>query len=309
MFKKLTVVSYFSENVEKVLQIDEECKLVFTPCGELYPSSSGFVKIGEDDEYFLRYDHFYLMKFQFEDKIIPTHVINEELKKRIEEFTQKTGEKPKKYEKISLKEEVYFELVKTAFTKTTQMYIIVDTKNKRILFESVSDKKIEDILSKLRKEFGVLNIKTLTCEKNVNEILTSFINQSMPHFDIGEKAVLIDPFDSKTKVTVNGVDLRDKHGTALFVDNGFMIKSITLVTTNMADQMVFTLDDSLKITGIKLSEETIGKMYEQSNDYALSFEGDFIIVSAVLTELIDNLIVEFNLDTKLTQEELRELEQ
>ncbi|VEN54554.1 unnamed protein product [Callosobruchus maculatus] len=138
-----------------------------------------------------------LLTMQREEKIIPTHVIKDELNKKISKLETEQGRKLKKTEKDSLKDEVLHSLLPRAFTRKSRNRLIVDRKEGLVFVEGNSARKAEDMLALLRKSLGSLPVVPFTPAEPVELTITEWIRSGFPRgftagTDVMLKAILED---------------------------------------------------------------------------------------------------------------------
>ncbi|MCW4510198.1 recombination-associated protein RdgC, partial [Escherichia coli] len=95
---------------------DALSQFTFTPCASQEMAKVGWVPVLADN-LIHEYHGFLLLQQQREIKLLPSHVIKEEVQKKVEKLENEQSRKLKKSEKNTLKDEVLHSLLPRAFTR------------------------------------------------------------------------------------------------------------------------------------------------------------------------------------------------
>lgn len=261
----------------------ESCKFQEITSGQL--STMGFIPsvVGED----LHYGRlgFHLLSIKKEEKIIPSAYLKKELEKRVAKFEEITGNKVKKSERDSLKDEVLHSLIPTAFTKEKVSRIIIDTLYKLVIVEAGSNNAASDLLALVRKSIGSLPIVPVDTDTPVEVALTGLASGQdyLSQFKLGSeatlKAVLEDGGELKCKKQEIISDEIHNH-----IEAGKRVTSLSLI---YGDTVLFTLNDDLRFTKVKFTD----LITEQNDDIDREdiqgkFNADFILYASEMRKLI-----------------------
>jgi DNA recombination-dependent growth factor C len=98
----------------------------------------------------------YLMAVQFNERILPGKVRDEELTKRVNKLQAQEGRKISKKEYAELREQTEFDLLPRAFIRRTVVYVFFYTQDShwRMLVCTSSQKKADDCVAIMRGVFG-----------------------------------------------------------------------------------------------------------------------------------------------------------
>lgn len=261
----------------------ESCKFQEIPSGQL--STIGFIPnvVGED----LHYGRlgFHLLSIKKEEKIIPSAYLKKELEKRVAKFEEMTGNKVKKSERDSFKDEVLQSLIPTAFTKEKVSRIIIDTLYKFVIVEAGSHNAASDLIALVRKAIGSLPVVHVDTTTPVDIALTEWAadGEGMGQFMLGTEATL-------KSVMEDGGELKCKKQEIIsdeihnHIEAGKRVTSLSLI---YGDSVLFTLNDDLRFTKVKFTD----LITEQNDDYDKEdvqgrFNADFVLYASEMRKLI-----------------------
>lgn len=287
-------VKFDTESLQKKLST-----MAFTPCGSQDMAKTGWVPpLGDHAELlFHACNGHILLSRRREEKIIPAEVIRKGLAEKISELESEQGRKLKKTEKDSLKDEVLHTLLPRAFTRSTDLWIWIDTTNHLISVDSSTAKKAEDALALLRKTLGSLPVVPLTMESPIELTLTEWVKsgKAPSTFALGDSAVLQAVLEDGGKVTCKKQDLHSDE-IAGHLSAG---KVVTRLELGWGEQIHFTLSDDFGLTGIKYADELLDKNCD-NEDAAARFDADVMLLTGELGKLIADLVNVLGGDSKKT---------
>jgi recombination associated protein RdgC len=105
----------------------------------------------------------WLMRLMVQTKLLPGAVVKDELAKRVAQAQESTGRKPGKKQTREMKEELRIELLAKAFTKKTSILVWIDRKEARLVIESTSKTRTDEVITLLvglLDGFSVLPVQT-----------------------------------------------------------------------------------------------------------------------------------------------------
>lgn len=268
--------------------VNESLKnFLFRPCGSQDMATAGWVEtIGDNLTH--ESGQYLLLTMQREEKIIPTHVIKDELNKKIVKLETEQDRKLKKTEKDSLKDEVLHSLLPRAFTRKSRTRLIVDRKEGLVFVEGNSARKAEDMLALLRKSLGSLPVVPFTPAEPVELTITEWIRSGFPRgFTAGTDVMLKAILEDGGAVRCKKQDLHSEE-VLTHIDAG---KVATAVGLNWSDRASFRLCDDMTIKGLTFTDE----LYDQNDDIDREdvlqrFDADFILFTAELSALFAALV-------------------
>ncbi len=229
-----------------------------------------------------------LLVIRREEKILPSPVIAEELRKRVSRLESDQGRRLKKTEKDSLRDEVLHSLLPRAFSKNSTVSLWINVTDGLIMVDAASAKRAEDSLALLRKTLGSLPVVPLTMETPIELTMTEWVRSgSAPAgFGLGDeaelKAILEDGGIGRFKKQTLVSDEIHVH-----LEAG---KVVTKLSIDWQQRIQFVLCDDGSIKRLKFSNE----ITEQNDDIdredaAQRFDADFVLMTGELISLINGL--------------------
>src|SRR5690606_39361215 len=106
--------------------------------------------------------------------------------------------RPGKKERTDLKDEITFELLPRAFTRTGRLYAYIDPRAGLLVVNSGAHNRAEDLLSQLRESLGSLPVLPLKTRDPIPTTLTQWLRDGAAPaaFTLGGVCVLQDSADA-----------------------------------------------------------------------------------------------------------------
>lgn len=261
------------------------------PCASQELSTFGFTApIGEGDAPLVHAAGGNLIiSAQSEAKILPSSVINDEVKERVSKIEEREDRKVYKKERDSIKDEVVLDFLPRAFIKKTQISASIDLKNGLIYVNTASHKKAEELLSTIRELVGSLPVRPINVKQSVDGSLTSWVKGDVvpESFSVLDNAVMKDSFEEGGKVSITRQDLASDE-FRLHLETG---KRVTQLAMAWEDKLSFTIDDKLVIKGIKYGDLLLDQADDDAGeDAGAVFDASFIIMMSTFGEFIPALL-------------------
>lgn len=200
---------------------------------------------------------------QKEERLLPTHVIKSELRKKIDQIENDERRKVYKKERDQLKDEIVCKLLPRAFTKTTVTRALV--LGDYIVIDQASPRKCEDFLSTLREAIGSLPVRPLMTKNSPVRAMTYWARTNdMPHgFVRGETFKSRATSAESSTLSGSGVDLSESAiADALSADREVVELQLHYGSEEMGADILFSLTEDLVFKGVQWPEE----MAEQISD-------------------------------------------
>ncbi|HFI2586666.1 TPA: recombination-associated protein RdgC [Escherichia coli] len=266
---------------------DALSQFTFTPCASQEMAKVGWVPVLADN-LIHEYHGFLLLQQQREIKLLPSHVIKEEVQKKVEKLENEQSRKLMKSEKNTLKDEVLHSLLSRAFTRKSLSRILIDRDNYLVFVEASSARKAEEMLALLRKSLGSLPVIPFTPIEPLEMTMTEWFKSTFPQgFKAGEEAILKSLFDDGGAVRCKKVDLQSEE-IMTHIEAG---KVATTVAINWQDRATFRLNDDMSIKALTFCDD----LYDQNDDIdredvAQRFDADFILFTSELSAMFSSLV-------------------
>jgi recombination associated protein RdgC len=128
----------------------------FRPCSPAQPLALGWVPaLGEGSELLLHAaDGRFLLRLRREEKILPPAVVRELLQERIAGIEAQQGRKVYRREKLALKDEIIQDSLPRAFSRHSEVALLIDPQARWVLVDTASAARAEEALNLLRECIG-----------------------------------------------------------------------------------------------------------------------------------------------------------
>tara|TARA_R110002124_G_scaffold235564_2_gene400851 strand:+ start:753 stop:1688 length:936 start_codon:yes stop_codon:yes gene_type:complete len=234
-----------------------------------------------------------------EEKILPAPVIKDLVDERIDTLEADQARTATKKEREQIKEDVMFELLPRAFSRTVDTHAYINTKENIIVVNTASRGKAEDVLALLRKTLGTLPVTSISPEKAPDEVMSEWLVSNCEHeqafingsFAFGGEAELCGLGDGAAIAKVKNEDLAGSEVTAhLNAD-----KIVTKLELEHQGAVTFMLHDDLSIKRIKFFDVIVEQNDDiNSDDLNAKIYADFTLMAGELNRMISSLHAEFN---------------
>ncbi|OPD11111.1 recombination-associated protein RdgC [Pasteurella multocida subsp. septica] len=276
-------------STEKLQEKLQQC--AYHPCDKSDVSKFGWTNpIHSSELLYHAAENKILLVAQKEEKILPVHVVNNALNKRIEEFEKIQGRKLEKIEKLALKDDVIAVLLQQAFSKYKQTALFIDLEKGLIYVDASSYKTAEDVLALLRKTLGSLPVVPLSFVKDPHLVMTSWLGDNPTWLVLLEEAEFTGTTESGL-IKCKNQDLNSEEIDKMLESD----KVITKLSLEWEDNLSFILNEDGTLKRLKFADNVLDKNDDiiLKEDYTQRFDADFILMTSVLSELTENLLNEF----------------
>lgn len=265
--------------------------LAFRSCLPSMPSSMGWVApVDEEDAPLARgINGCIMICLQLEEKILPASVVNDSLKDKIKRIELHEARRVRAKEKLSYKDEVVQTLLPRAFSKFTQIYAYIDTRNGWLILNNTSPAKTELFISLFKKSLGEI-IGSFDIAKP-SAIVTHWLKtQDFPAiFSIEKSCVLQDPNEQHRMIRCQHQDLFANSIQALVKDGCEAIQ----IALRWHDRLDFVLSDDFSIRSIKLAEDDLAEINDGIETKLQKFDADLVMMSEMFAGLCTDLLAIF----------------
>jgi recombination associated protein RdgC len=135
------------------------------PCASQELTTYGFVAPfgkGEDAPLVHVSGEYLLIAARKEERILPSSVVNDAVKEKVEEIETEQMRKVYKKERDQIKDEIIQAFLPRAFIRRSMIFAAIAPRQGVILVNSASAKRAEDLLSTLREVMGSLPVRPAT---------------------------------------------------------------------------------------------------------------------------------------------------
>jgi recombination associated protein RdgC len=290
-FKNLQVYRFTKPFELDVASLGEQLsEQVFEPCSSQQPMRSGWVApLGRHGSELVHVTDGYMMICaKRQEKLLPAAVVNEALEEKILAIEESEARKLPRKERLTLKDEVIFDLLPRAFAKSSLVFGYISPRDNMLVINSASASRAEAFIDDLRDALGTLSLIPLTAKNLPIDMMTRWVQTGQPdaNFALGEECELRDNADISCIIRCKNQDL----GAAEIVShlNGMHVSKLAL---NWQERIECILDENLAVKRLRFSELVQEKASEvEAADAAQQFDLDFSIMALELSEFLKALI-------------------
>tara|TARA_R110000772_G_scaffold51293_4_gene117778 strand:- start:290 stop:1225 length:936 start_codon:yes stop_codon:yes gene_type:complete len=237
-----------------------------------------------------------------EEKILPSQVVKDLFDERLDQLEAEFERPNTKKEREQIKEDVIFELLPRAFSRTVDTHAYINAKENIIVVNTSSRGKAEDVLALLRKTLGTLPVTSISPERMPDEVMTEWVSSYCDgmkctptfQFALGEEASFKAIGDHSAEATVKNQNLESPEVRAHLDADQY----VTKLALEFDDAISFMLHDDLSIKRIKFADVVAEQNDDIDSDDAQGrLKADFTLMAGELNRMIGNLHAEFGVIT------------
>lgn len=227
-----------------------------------------------------------ILRFAIESKSVPASVIKRDLDARAAYIEANEGRKPGRIELRELRDDVHRALLPHAFPKTTHVLVWLDLKNNRLVLDTTSQTKADEVISALVKCLPAgLQISALNTQVAPQAAMTQWLTDvdSLPHHFAPGRHVELHSMDEMQSVVKFDRHHLDDDQMRLHIGQG---KLPTKLAMDWDGRVSFVLTDGTQLKRVTFLE---GVFKDQPDDQEGGFDTDVVIATGELTGLINDL--------------------
>lgn len=295
-FKNALVYRIENFNIN-AMELDENLKpRKFIPCMPTQEKSAGWISPFGDSNKVMAHgiSKTVLFCIKTEEKNLPASVVNEEARKRIDEWRDRNdGKRVPKDIRESIKDQIHVELLPKAFPKYNRIFAYIDTINNLLVIDTSSRNKAEGLILLLKASIEDDSFNTIAfyTENDPSTSMSSWISgEDLPtKFEIGGRCSLRDKNESGT-IKYNKQCL-DDNNLCDYLKTGKTVSELEFV---WEEKMQFVLNEDLVVKSIKYLDILTDQINEITveDEYAL-MDAEFSIMSAGMSELYLYIVTSF----------------
>ena len=254
-------------------------------CMQMEMQSRGWVVPREEQENFEHaYGQQWLIAFAVEKKLLPAAVINQHAKNRLAQIEHMQGYKPGKKQIRDIKEATIIELLPRAFTQRHKTYAWIDGIKNRLIIDTASANKADELVEVLVKSVHGLTLAPLETQISPSSAMTRWLSgDDLPSiFTIDRDCELQGMSDEKATVKYTHHVL-DAEETTRHIRAG---KKVIKLAMTWNSKISFVLHDNLQLR--RIAPQDILKEPAESTEEL--FASDFAIMTGELSQLITDVI-------------------
>lgn len=229
-----------------------------------------------------------------EEKILPKPYINELVQENIDNLEILHGRDASKKEREQMKEDVTFQLLPQAFTKTKDIHAYINPKLNAIVIDSPSNGAAEELIALLRKALGTLPLASISPVIDVTDTTTDWLTCTGEEFALGKSfsfgrdAEFRSLGDDAAVAIVKNEDLTGPEVKAHLGAEQY----VTKIELEYKDSITFMLHDDLSVKRIRFAPEFLSENGDYENEQDRK-RADFRLMSDELNNMITDLHNEF----------------
>ncbi len=282
-------VSFTAEQLESAFE-----EHLFSPCKSQELSRYGWVSPHSSmhNQQVFQSNGAFLITAQKEDKLVPSSVVNQQLKDKIEIIQKQEGRKIYRKEQLSLKDEIVLDLLPRAFSKYSQTSALIVPQHNFMVVDSSSYTKAEELLNLLRNSLGSLAVKLPDVNHSPAVMMSQWLNQEslVPAFKCLEECELKDQSGDGAVIKVKGQELQCDEIT-MHLDAG---KQVTKLALEWDETLSFILHEDLSIKRFKPSDQLSTELNEEDSEDPLQrLDSDTARLTLELQRLLPQLLSAF----------------
>ncbi|MBA6095774.1 recombination-associated protein RdgC [Pseudomonas juntendi] len=257
-------------------------------CASQELSTYGFIAPfgkGEDAPLVHVSGEYLLIAARKEERILPSSVVNDAVKEKVEEIETEQMRKVYKKERDQIKDEIIQAFLPRAFIRRSMIFAAIAPRQGVILVNSASVKRAEDLLSTLREVMGSLPVRPATVKIAPVATMTDWVKsqQAAEGFYVLDECELRDTAEDGGIVRCKRQDLTGEE-IQLHLSTG---KVVTQLALAWQDKLSFILDDKMVIKRLKF-EELLQEQAEQDggDEAAQQFDASFQLMMMTFAEFL-----------------------
>lgn len=258
------------------------------PCASQELTTYGFVAPfgkGEDAPLVHVSGEYLLIAARKEERILPSSVVNDAVKEKVEEIETEQMRKVYKKERDQIKDEIIQAFLPRAFIRRSMIFAAIAPRLGVILVNSASAKRAEDLLSTLREVMGSLPVRPATVKIAPVATMTEWVKsqEAADGFYVLDECELRDTAEDGGIVRCKRQDLTGEE-IQLHLSTG---KVVTQLALAWQDKLSFILDDKMVIKRLKF-EELLQEQAEQDggDEAAQQFDASFQLMMMTFAEFL-----------------------
>lgn len=264
------------------------------PCASQEMTTYGFAPpAGKGDAPLVRdANGFWLIRCRKEEKILPSSVVNDALKEKVDEIEETQQRKVYKMERDQLKDEIVQTLLPRAFTRRKNTFAAIMPAEGLVIVDTATAKAAEDLLSTLREALGSLPVRPITTKVSPTATMTEWLrgqeNNAGGDFWLCDGALLRDT-DEQGSITAKHQDLTSEE-IRQHLDSG---KNVTKLALAWKKDLSFVLDEGLVIRSLRfddlLQERALDDAGKDSDELAQA-DASFVLMMLTFQQFIPELL-------------------
>jgi recombination associated protein RdgC len=232
-----------------------------------------------------------LLAIQKQEKILPSAVVNETLEEKVQQIEEAESRQLYRKERESLKEEIIFELLPRAFTRSKTVHAYIDTTNHLIVLNTPSAQRADEFLNLLRESIGSLPAVPLSSRDEPVKMMTHWVTElDIPKpFALGGECELQDPLNNQNKIRARNQELTNGE-LNVHLEAGKLVNQLMV---NWNESISGLICEDLAIKRLKFEDVLTEQTGESDGDDAAEFDANFTLMAMEINKFLRDLTSAF----------------
>lgn len=291
-FKNLQIYRLPAPWAIDLAKLDEQlARGGFAKCASHEPMSRGWVAPRKDGALIYANNRQWLLSLATEQRLLPSSVVNDEVRERAEVLTETQGYAPGRKQLRELKERVTEELMPRAFTRKRSTFVWIDPQNGWFIVDAGSQGKAEEVVEHLRFCLDELPLKLLHTQVSPQSAMADWLagGEAPGGFTIDRDCELKAVGEEKSAVRYVRHPLNDEVSAEIKAHLAAG-KLPTKLALTWDERISFVLTEKLEIKRLAfldLLKEEAEKNAEHADE---QFDADFALMTGELSRFLPALI-------------------
>lgn len=291
-FKNLQIYRLPTPWAIDLAKLDEQLNRgTFARCASHEPISRGWVSPRKDGALIYANNHQWLIALAIEQRLLPSSVVNDEVRERAERLTEEQGYAPGRKALRELKERVTEELMPRAFTRRRSTFVWIDPQNGWFVVDAGSPGKAEEVIEHLRFCLDDFPLQPLHTQLSPQSAMADWLaGGEAPHgFTVDRDCELKAVGEEKAAVRYVRHPLGDEVHAEIKAHLAAG-KLPTKLALTWDDRISFVLGEKMEVKRLAfldLLKEEAEKNAEHADE---QFDADFALMTGELTRFLPVLI-------------------
>ena len=231
----------------------------------------------------------WIVKLMIESKAVPGNVVRRRADERIAEIEAATGRKPGKKEKRDIMDDVLMSLLPQAFARQSNVVVWMDLDNRRLVLNSGSQGKADEVISALMNVLGGLSVSLIQTVTSPQAAMTQWL--LAPSEDEWPADLTV---ERETVLKSTGEDAASVRFTRHHLANDDVRKHVlegklpTQLALSWDGRVAFVLTETLQLKKVQFLDGVMDESGTDKNEDR--FDGDVALSTGLLGPLLDSLI-------------------
>lgn len=260
------------------------------PCGSQDMSSEGFVPpLKGHVDMLVAAQQYVFCTYQETVRLLPGPVVTEELAERVEIIENEQSRKVGRKERAEIKEQIMFEFMPQAFTRSRRTNVIIDTGRNLVFVDAASQNRAEQVINALRKAIGTLPVKPLRADIAPASVFSQWMQNpdSLPaELRLGDRCELKGSKDASATVRFSAVDITQEEILA-HLENDMYPSRISLT---WLDEIEFDITEEISFKRLKALDLLAEKQENlEADDAVEELQAHILLQAGLIRSLLDVL--------------------